>query len=93
MTSWRVPGRGRIDHNRAVEFTFDGKTIRHYANGQPIGSGASFTPPALLIGTAELGNWNGNTRRNLAAAMDEFAILSRVLSAEELSALFGFGRQ
>ena len=73
--------------------TFDGKTIRHYANGQPIGSGASFTPPALHIGTAELGNWNGNTRRNAAAAMDEFAILSRVLSAEELSALFGFGRQ
>ncbi|BCH35740.1 sarcosine oxidase subunit alpha [Mesorhizobium sp. L-8-10] len=27
MTSLRVPGRGRIDHNRPVRFTFDGRTI------------------------------------------------------------------
>ena len=72
--------------------TFDGKTIRHYANGRPIGAGESFTPPALLVGTAELGNWNGSTKRNLAAAMDELAVLSRALSAEEINALFGTGR-
>jgi len=57
--------------------TFDGENIRHYGNGHLIGTGASFTPPALLVGTAELGNWSGGTKRNLAAAVDEFAILSQ----------------
>ncbi len=71
--------------------TFDGQTIRHYANGQLIGTGASFTPPALHVGTAELGNWNGATKRNLAAAVDEFAILSLALTAEEISARFQTG--
>ena len=72
--------------------TFDGTTIRHYANGQPIGSGASFTPPALQIGTAELANWRGDTKRQLAAALDEFAILSRAITAEEVRAIYDSGR-
>lgn len=71
--------------------TFDGSTIRHYANGQPIGSGASFTPPALQLGTVELGNWRGGTQRQLAAAMDEFAILGRVMSDAEVRALYEAG--
>lgn len=72
--------------------TFDGQTVRHYGNGQFIGSGASFTPPALHIGAAELANWRGGTQRNLAAAVDEFAILSRALGAEEVRAIFQSGR-
>lgn len=72
--------------------TFDGKTIRHYANGHLVGSGASFTPPALHIGTAELGNWNGGTKRNLAAAVDELAVLDRVMSADEIRAYHEAGR-
>ncbi|WP_159587683.1 sarcosine oxidase subunit alpha [Chelativorans xinjiangense] len=27
MSAFRVPGRGRIDHDRPVKFTFDGKTV------------------------------------------------------------------
>ncbi len=72
--------------------TFDGTTIRHYANGQPIGSGASFTPPALQIGTAELANWRGDTKRQLAATLDEFAILSRAITAEEVRTIYDSGR-
>jgi hypothetical protein len=72
--------------------TFDGQTIRHYGNGRPIGAGASFTPSALTIGTAELGNWSGGTERHLAAALDEFAILSRALSATEIQALYEAGK-
>lgn len=72
--------------------TFDGKTIRHYGNGELIGSGASFTPPALHIATAELANWRGATQRHLAGAMDEFAIFSRALSGDEIRALYRSGR-
>ena len=72
--------------------TFDGTTIRHYGNGQLIGSGASFTPPALHAGTAELGNWRGDTQRQLAGAFDEFASLSRVMSDAELRAIFQTGK-
>lgn len=72
--------------------TFDGRTIRHYGNGQLIGSGASFTPPAIHLGTAELGNWRGQTQRHLNAQMDEFAVLARVMSAEEIRACHETGR-
>ena len=72
--------------------TFDGKTIRHYLNGEPIGTGASFTPPALTIGTAELGNWHGEVQRHLPATMDEFALLDRAMSDAEIARLFAAGK-
>ena len=72
--------------------TFDGKTIRHYANGKMIGSGASFTPPSLIIGTAEIGNWRGATQRHLASAMDEFAMLARVMSEDDVRAAYAAGK-
>lgn len=72
--------------------TFDGSTIRHYGNGRPIGAGASFTPPALHLGTAELGNSPSRDVRQLVGSMDEFAVLSRALSAEELRKLYEQGQ-
>jgi hypothetical protein len=72
--------------------TFDGKTIRHYGNGRPIGAGASFTPPALHLGAAELGNSPSRDVRQLVGVMDEFALLSRVLSAEELQKIYEQGQ-
>jgi hypothetical protein len=72
--------------------TFDGKTIRHYANGELIGSGASFTPPSINIGTAELANWRGDVKRNLSAAFDEFAVLSRAMNEDELRRMFEAGK-
>ena len=72
--------------------TFDGRTVRHYCNGRPCGSGAAFQPPALHIGAADLGNWRGPTLRNVVGTIDEFAILSRALSAAELQLYYEQGR-
>lgn len=72
--------------------TFDGQTMRHYGNGRPIGAGASFTPPALHLGTAELGNSPSRDVRQLIGSVDEFAVLSRALSAEELRKLYEQGQ-
>lgn len=72
--------------------TFDGQTMRHYGNGRPIGAGASFTPPALHLGPAELGNSPSRDVRQLVGSMDEFAVLSRALSAEELRKLYEQGQ-
>jgi Concanavalin A-like lectin/glucanases superfamily/FecR protein len=72
--------------------TFDGETMRHYGNGRPIGAGASFTPPALHLGTAELGNSLSRDVRQLVGVMDEFAVLSRVLSADELQKIYEQGQ-
>lgn len=72
--------------------TFDGQTMRHYGNGRLIGAGASFTPPALHLGTAELGNSPSRDVRQLIGSMDEFAVLSRAMSAEELQKLYQQGQ-
>ncbi len=72
--------------------TFDGHVVRHYANGRPIGSGASFTPPALHIGTAEIGNWRGEVRRSFSGTLDEMAILSRVMSEAEVHTAYAAGK-
>lgn len=72
--------------------TFDGTTIRHYGDGRLVGTGASFTPESLQIGTAEIGNWSGDTRRELHAIVDEFVVLDRVMSDEEITAVYEYGR-
>jgi hypothetical protein len=72
--------------------TFDGKTVRHYANGRLVGVGASFTPDAIHIGTAEIGNWLGQTRRELHATLDEFLVVDRVLDAEEIVEIYHNGQ-
>ena len=75
-----------------VATTFDGTTIRHYSDGRLVGTGASFTPESLQIGTAEIGNWLGDTRRELHAILDEFVILNRVLSEEEIVEIYRYGK-
>ena len=72
--------------------TFDGSTIRHFVNGKACGRGASFRPPALRIGAAQLANWHGRTLRHFIGAFDEFAILSRVMSDQELTRYYEASR-
>lgn len=72
--------------------TFDGRTIRHYLDGQLIGTGASFTPPALNLGTAELGNARDPVKHHLPATLDEFAVLDRALTDKEIAHLFTAGK-
>ena len=64
--------------------TFDGSVVRHFVNGVACGEGASFRPSQLHIGTAEIGNWRGPSVRHLDGAIDDFVILSRPLSADEI---------
>ena len=78
----------------------DGK-LTHYINGEPVGfSGGSHMDkplPVMQIGEADLGNWSKPIRpdcpiRTLNGRIDEFAIFSEVLSAEEIAAIYETGR-
>lgn len=72
--------------------TFDGHVIRHYGNGRFIGEGPSFTPPALHLGAAELGNSPNPNIRPLIGSVDEFAVLTRALGAEEVREFYERGK-
>jgi hypothetical protein len=72
--------------------TFDGKTIRHYVDGEMVRSGAAFSPAPLRIGPAEVGNAGGPRRRHLRGRLDELAILARALPSDEIRALYEAGR-
>jgi ferric-dicitrate binding protein FerR (iron transport regulator) len=72
--------------------TFDGATICHYGNGEPIGSGAAFRPPTLLLGTADVGNSGGRVVRAFPGAIDELMILSRVIGPDEVRTLYEQGK-
>lgn len=77
----------------AVVYDSEKREVRHYANGEitarlPL---KDFFP--LRIGTAELGNWNDQTKgsrvaiRHLSGIMDEFSLYSRALSDWEIGDL------
>jgi hypothetical protein len=76
--------------------TFDGKRISHYADGKLVASSQAEGPVPLTLGAVELGNWAGAKNRNAARGfqgrMDEFALLARALTAEEVRALYESGR-
>ena len=63
---------------------FNGAKVCHYCNGRLVGSGNSFRPPALLIGTADVGNKRGRSPRNLSMRMDEFVILNYTMKPENV---------
>lgn len=84
--------RERLGQWLLLVTTFDGTTVKHYGNGEPIGSGAAFRPSAILVGSADVGNWQGRNVRYLPGAIDELAILSRALTAEEIRDLFEKGK-
>lgn len=71
---------------------FDGKKVRHYLNGQPVGELAAYSPVPLRIGAAELGNWRSDTSRNIAAGMDEYAILARAMTDAEVQSVYELSR-
>lgn len=86
VNSQAVVTRDRFGEWRLLATTFDGLRIRHFIDGQPCGSGASFRPPAMLIGIAEVGNGHAPAMKHLLGALDEFVIVSRVLTEAELRA-------
>ncbi len=74
--------------------------VTHYINGQPVGfSGGSNMDqplPKLRIGSADLGNWTdpiwAKAIRSLNGRIDEFAIYSEALTAEEIRIIYEQGK-
>ncbi|MEM7013310.1 MAG: LamG-like jellyroll fold domain-containing protein [Verrucomicrobiota bacterium] len=78
------------------------KTTTHYVNGEQISQDRlpdSMVVEKVRIGAASIGNWSEPMRqdphfavRNLNGAIDEFAIFSSALSAEEIRELYEIGK-
>jgi len=73
------------------------KQVRFYLDGALVGETKTEIKPPLRFGTVEIANWNsaeiGTSRpiRSFIGKMDEFALFSRVLSAEEITQLYQAG--
>jgi hypothetical protein len=79
-------------------------TVTHYFNGQPVGADRLGVRTLLQLETFEIGNWalrpgdqrlagvvprsNGDSARNLHGRMDELAIFSAPLSADEIRQIY-----
>ncbi len=79
-------------------------TVTHYFNGQPVGAAQLGVRTLLQLETFEVGNWalrsgeqrsagvvprgQGDTARNLQGRIDELAIFSAPLSADEIQRIF-----
>lgn len=84
--------------------TYDTSTymVIHYVNGRQIHREVlpeNMQVDRVNIGPASIGNWSQPTRdeakfsvRNLNGSMDEFAIFSAALSADEIAALYQHGK-
>ncbi len=80
-----------------VAVVYDPKSglVNHYQNGQVIGVNPIETPRLLGIGTVDIGNWPykewaAGTEfevRNLDGALDEFLIMKRAWTAEDIKEL------
>tara|TARA_R110002049_G_scaffold2750_2_gene21581 strand:+ start:407274 stop:408908 length:1635 start_codon:yes stop_codon:yes gene_type:complete len=77
------------------------QTVTHYINGQAIGLGKGHNTdkplPKMRIGTADLGNWTEpisplSAIRSLNGRIDEFAIYSAALSADEIQTIYEQGK-
>jgi hypothetical protein len=80
------------------------RTISHYVNGEFVSASPMKRPIKLKLGAVELGNWgsrgdtnsksyaSGYYNRNLSGRLDEFALMSRALSAEEIRSYYQQGR-
>jgi hypothetical protein len=83
---------GLIDQWIFVTTTFDGGHVQHYLNGKPAGEKTPYSAGEIYLGPSTLGNWEGGSARNLTGAMDEFAVLSKALTAEQIQELYLQGK-
>ncbi|MEX2578470.1 MAG: LamG-like jellyroll fold domain-containing protein [Verrucomicrobiales bacterium] len=81
-----------------VAATLDRKTgaVTHYLDSELVAEETRDSMPPLRLGGAEIGNWQaqgkGHPLRSLNGRIDEFVILERALSAEEIRELHEAGR-
>jgi hypothetical protein len=72
-----------------------------YLNGQPVALKNMARKHSLTLGTMELGNWSSTSQkaspnyriRDFHGRIDEFTLLSRALSAEEIHREYELGKQ
>lgn len=98
-----LQGLGESEVNQwihlAVVYDPQAGMVSHYRDGRIVGAMAIATPRPVSIGTADLGNWpykdwaKGTKfeTRNLCGRMDEFLILGRAASAEEVWQMYEVG--
>jgi len=75
-----------------ITTTFDGKTVRHYCNGRPVGNLNAYSPGSLYFGAADIGNAQTKDLRNFLGSMDELALLSRTMSPDEVHRYYELSR-
>jgi hypothetical protein len=82
----------------AVTYDVASRAVTHYLNGETVGSGILDAPHPIELGPLEIGNWTPQVGqpmeqiRNFNGRIDEFAIMGRVLSADEIKQHFEVGR-
>lgn len=86
----------------ATTYDSGDRTVTHYLNGKPLSSEIltdEYVVDKVRIGSASIGNWSEPYRqdphftvRNLNGAIDEFAIFSEALTAEEIANLYTKGK-
>lgn len=80
----------------AVVYDGISQQVTHYVDGRRV-SHASIQPRKLVVGRAELGNWNPHNRadgapiRHFSGRIDEFSAFGRALSDEEIAAMYAVG--
>jgi hypothetical protein len=83
-------------------------TVSHFVNGQEVCHAPVDAPPLLKLGDIEIGNWGVRADdprwarlqqagslildRSLKGRLDEFALFSTALSAEEIRAIYEYGK-
>lgn len=90
-----------LGHWVQLAAVYDGNAgkMNLYLNGREVASKSAKYHEPLTLGTLELGNWSPTSRRSggyqlreLHGRMDEFALLSRPLSSEEIRWMYEFGK-
>jgi len=82
----------------AVVYDKQTNVIAHYLDGKRVSQGSLRVPTTVRIGPANLGNWNPgpdfqkNSRRSLNGRIDEFVILRRALTDDEVKQMYEMGK-
>ena len=83
----------------AAVYDGDAGKMSLYLNGREVASKNARWHQPLTLGTLELGNWSPTGRkaasyrfREFHGCMDEFVLVSRPLSGEEIHRLYEFGK-
>jgi hypothetical protein len=101
VLSHPVITRGMLGHWVQLAAVYDGNAgkMSLYLNGREVASKYAKWHQPLTLGTLELGNWSPTGRkaasyrfREFHGRMDEFVLLSRPLSSEEIHRLYEFGK-